>query len=458
MRIEPGATVIFLGPSLALQDAKALLHAVYLPPVQQGDLYRAALARPRVIAVIDGYFAWVPSVWHKEILWAIQEGIRVYGASSMGALRAAELDAFGMLGHGQVYRAYADGLLEDDDEVAVTHAVSELGFQPLSDAMVNIRQTLADATAAGCTSSGQAGAMVAHFKRLHFPERSLLAGLDHPELDAWLPRGRRENLRAWLQMHQRDVKREDACSLLALLALGEAGFKACPLPNFELQATLNWSQLASTVHGQIAADEVSLQPDDDAVPNGQDELLLEVQLLGGWPELEAQCLARLVVMGAATAATETLSISEAEYIDQLARVALRLGLDDAQSLMHWAASVGWTPEYLSEVVVREARLERARTYARSDLRRVAHDLLQLNGRAQPLLARARDKRLWLESRPAYTMSVSDVEARALAWFRQSRANTHLDGAELARCHGWPSLADMEQDVLHEFLYREDVAA
>ena len=43
------------------------------------------------------------------------------GASSMGALRAAELSQFGMVGIGEVYQAFKLGRLEDDDEVAIVH-------------------------------------------------------------------------------------------------------------------------------------------------------------------------------------------------------------------------------------------------------------------------------------------------------------------------------------------------
>ena len=62
-----------------------------------------------MIGLIDGYFDGVPAVAHKEILWALDQGIRVLGAASMGALRAAELAPFGMEGVGAIWRDYADG-------------------------------------------------------------------------------------------------------------------------------------------------------------------------------------------------------------------------------------------------------------------------------------------------------------------------------------------------------------
>src|SRR5207247_669783 len=133
------------GPTLSPDDARGELDAVYLPPVSQGDVYRVALERPQAIGIIDGYFERVPAVWHKEILWALAQGIRVYGSASMGALRAVELAPFGMDGIGRIFEAYQKGILEDDDEVAVAHSPVEMGYRVLSEAMVNIRHTLAAA-------------------------------------------------------------------------------------------------------------------------------------------------------------------------------------------------------------------------------------------------------------------------------------------------------------------------
>ena len=138
---------IFTGPTLAPAAARRELDAVYLPPAAQGDLYQAARRRPQAIGLIDGLFDSVPAVWHKEILWAMREGIHVFGSASMGALRAAELAAFGMEGVGAIFAAYQSGALEDDDEVAVIHGPAESGFRPLSVALVNIRATLSAAAA-----------------------------------------------------------------------------------------------------------------------------------------------------------------------------------------------------------------------------------------------------------------------------------------------------------------------
>lgn len=204
---------VFLGPTLPVAEAKRILpEAIYLPPVSQGDILKAVPRRPRVIGIIDGYFEHVPSVWHKEILWAMKQGIHVFGASSMGALRAAELAAFGMVGIGKIYESYASGELEDDDEVAIAHAPAEEGYLALSTAMVDIRATLKKAEQQGVLTARPALEKIA--KTLFYPERTypallrITAQQNLPDVEA---------LKTWLPQNQVHQKRDDAVLLLHTL-------------------------------------------------------------------------------------------------------------------------------------------------------------------------------------------------------------------------------------------------
>jgi hypothetical protein len=201
------SVVIFTGPTLSAADARKELDAEYLPPAAQGDLYRAAKKGPQIIGIIDGYFERLPSVWHKEILWAMSQGIHVFGSASMGALRAAELEAFGMEGVGAIFEMYRDGVLEDDDEVAVVHGTAEFGFRAGSEAMVDIRRTLADAVDARILCASTAAALQSVAKSMFYPGRSYHliakrgAALDLPPAElaafvAWLPNGRALQKRA----------------------------------------------------------------------------------------------------------------------------------------------------------------------------------------------------------------------------------------------------------------------
>jgi len=186
------------------------------PPVRQGDLYRAALSRPAIIAVVDGYFEVVPTVWHKEILWAMASGIHVYGAASIGALRAAELDAFGMRGIGRIYEAFRDGVLEDDDEVAVLHGPEELGYPPLTEAMVNIRATVDAAARDGVINVVLAARLAEIAKGLFYKERSYAAVIEAAAA-AGSPGEPLGRLAEWLPAGRVDQKRADAEAMLAAI-------------------------------------------------------------------------------------------------------------------------------------------------------------------------------------------------------------------------------------------------
>lgn len=130
--------VVYLGPSLSWDEAQQIVpEATIMPPAAVGEI--AALRRATAIALIDGYFERMAAPWHKEILLAMERGIAVYGAASMGALRAAELARFGMVGVGVVYQWFARGVIDADDEVAVAHLPEDFGFRPVTDALVNLR-------------------------------------------------------------------------------------------------------------------------------------------------------------------------------------------------------------------------------------------------------------------------------------------------------------------------------
>ncbi len=137
-----------------------------------GDLWRAAREGFEVLGLIDGRFGDVPSPWHQEILAAIDMGVCVLGAASMGALRAAELDTLGMIGVGRIYAAYRDGRVAADDEVAVVHGPAETGFLPGSEALVDIRATLDAAAARGDLAAHEVVLLVEAMHRIWFPERS----------------------------------------------------------------------------------------------------------------------------------------------------------------------------------------------------------------------------------------------------------------------------------------------
>ena len=125
--------IVYTGLSLPFDEAKEILDSaedvevIYKRPIQRGDLGSALKERPDIIAIIDGVFHQSSAVGHKEILNVMKSGVKVYGASSMGALRASELDTLGMVGVGYVYTQYATGEVDSDDDVGKTSLLKMKG-------------------------------------------------------------------------------------------------------------------------------------------------------------------------------------------------------------------------------------------------------------------------------------------------------------------------------------------
>ena len=127
--------VVFVGPSLGNDIGRQReIHSdvEFRAPAACGDILRAAEDGASAIGLVDGYFGDLPSVWHKEILYALEQGIAIGGGASMGALRAAECSPFGMVGIGGIYEDYASGALMDDEAGALIHRPAEMNWTPLS--------------------------------------------------------------------------------------------------------------------------------------------------------------------------------------------------------------------------------------------------------------------------------------------------------------------------------------
>jgi len=202
--------IVFLGPSLEREAAEKILPAEYRPPAKRGDLLRAAEEGATIIGLIDGVFHQESAVAHREILTAVKKGIRVVGASSMGALRAAEMDTLGMTGIGEVYRLYKNGQLISDDEVALVFD-PETGLS-LSEPLVNIRFTLKRAETDGIITSQEHADLLAAARSVFYPQRTYprMVSAAGNALDL----STAQQFLSWAKDHSVDRKRLDAIEAL----------------------------------------------------------------------------------------------------------------------------------------------------------------------------------------------------------------------------------------------------
>ncbi|MEQ1901698.1 MAG: TfuA-like protein [Devosia sp.] len=142
------------------------------PPAKRGDLLKAVREGAEAVGLIDGEFGQNAVVQHKEILFALDRGVAVFGSSSMGALRAAECASFGMIPIGVIASAYLDGSLDDDAAVALLMAPAELGSFPMSEPLVDAEATLEKLRVLCIIDEVDHCRLIARARALHFSDRT----------------------------------------------------------------------------------------------------------------------------------------------------------------------------------------------------------------------------------------------------------------------------------------------
>ena len=204
--------IVFAGTSISHEDAKKILDVKYSRPVFRCDIQKAVQKGYNVIGIIDGIFFDKTAVAHKEIIKAIKSGVIVVGGCSMGALRASELDTYGMIGVGKVYEWYRDGVIEADDEVAV--ATNPDTFEPVSNPMVNIRETLNAACDGEIIDGDIRDSLMNIAKKTHYTERTYFGLIKQGIKDEVLSPDTGDLLIEYCKEHEVDVKRSDAIAVL----------------------------------------------------------------------------------------------------------------------------------------------------------------------------------------------------------------------------------------------------
>lgn len=205
-------TCIFIGPS-----GRGVPHPEgvdIFSPARLGSVHQAVLAGYERIALVDAYFGNVPSVWHKELLYAIAKGREVWGSSSTGAIRAAELDTYGMHGIGAAYRLFRRGALTDEDEPCLLHGDRSTGYIQLTYPMLNVRCTLRKMRRSHLIEAVAERDIAAALKKIHFTQRNPeVVRLVFQDYESCSP-GR---LWSYFLSCYTDVKRRDACALFHAL-------------------------------------------------------------------------------------------------------------------------------------------------------------------------------------------------------------------------------------------------
>lgn len=441
--------IIFAGPTLSIAEVRAELDAVVLPPVAQGDLYRVSLERPTAIGIIDGYFERIPAVWHKEILWAMAHGIHVFGSASMGALRAAELAAFGMEGVGEIFEAYQRGELEDDDEVAVAHGSAEAGFRPISEAMVNIRATLRAAVTAGALRAETQLVLERIAKDTFFLERSYPRMLASAA-QAGVRQDEQAAFKAFLETGRVNQKRADAVAMLRHMRTRFTGDPKPKQVGYSFEHTETWEEMRRRAR-RLPLGEARRPGELGAA---YERLLEELKVSGRFASARRGAMARALALEEAARTKRMESKAALEQATTAFRSAR--GLHEASALDRWTLENRLNSKELQRLLEDETRITALEEAMEMDILRAMPDYLRVTGEYGSILDRIRDKQIALAACGLESPTFADAgvsEAELWRWYFEERLGlpTPPDLTRYAQSAGFADVYALRQAALRERL-------
>ncbi|MFE3410867.1 TfuA-like protein [Streptomyces mirabilis] len=222
-----GRIHVYVGPTCPADEIlQRFPEVVVHPPASHGDFFSSEIGSGDVAVVVDGFYHHRLGLRHKEYLYALDRGVTVIGAASIGALRALELSAFGMQGFGSVYELYRAGVFDGDDAVAVAHE-DGAPYSSLSVPLVNLHAAAQAASSAGVLRRSDVDNVISALRSEYYPSRTqarvlhILRRAGWPELAEWYERQVADD------PHVFDRKRRDCLSAVDaahhLVAAGAVG-------------------------------------------------------------------------------------------------------------------------------------------------------------------------------------------------------------------------------------------
>ncbi len=426
--------VVYVGPTISSEEVTSILDCRCLPPVSHGDILQLDLENISAIGIIDGYFEGAPSVWHKEILYAMDQGVHVYGAASMGALRAAELHSFGMQGVGTIFEWYRDLVIEDDDEVAVSHGPVESDYMVASEPMVNIRKTLQLALEAEVISQNDFTALINRAKGTFYKQRNW---------GALLSGARWEVLLDWVKTNRVDLKKEDALAMTTKLVSDQSKFDQALRTNYLFEWTNVWDAAFCSIRGdaspflsvpdRLVLEQIKLEP---AV-----YLAIEEQVLSRWLSNNPD------KVEAGAEAKEALKAFRAKN-----------GLTMHAELLAYMQQVDLSETDLVSQMEREGSIMAARKLSGDLSGEIISALHQDNKYAELLqIAMAKEDAL---QQAEISVSASKVKRGSyLIWYFERILGVEVpyDIAAYATANGFTGVAEFDRILLKEYLYQEHLS-
>jgi hypothetical protein len=441
---------VFVGPTLSPEEvAQTVPSAIVLPPVARGDVLRLVHdSEPSAIAIIDGFFNNVPAVTHKEILFALSAGVHVFGASSMGALRAAELWQFGMQGVGDIFALYRDGVWEADDEVAVTHGPAESGYRASSVALANIRLGLKKATKKEIITPEVENQLVAIAKSTFYADRSweyLFAKVN----DGSVPANELEALKAFIAFERPDAKRDDALEMLTHLR-GLCDLTDLPsLPEvaaYDFEPSIFWEQLMTESQAVASFSKLSHKLD---ITNS--EMERHVKLPHHIPDVRrgAALLHLLMIRDY----IRQQPVSEEELRRTIRRFRRRRGLLSASDFQTWRRHQNLSEPEFELLIQLEMTLDAVLIEDASSVRRLVPLELKRQGNFDTAVRLVAKKKLLLKQSGTTSLTLDDIGlslTELMEWYQNTFESVDGSIDSYAASLGFTSARQFLSEVMLEY--------
>ena len=167
--------ILFAGPSLTEQSKQLITADIeHRPPVVRGDIEALTASNFQgTIGIVDGYFNQNLAVGHAEIREAIKKGCTIYGLSSMGAIRAYEMQISGMKGYGKVYNWFFTEEDFQDDEVALLHSEGP-EYIAVSEPLIHFRACIQFLINQKILNNSEGDTIIKTLKSLYYGKRTRL--------------------------------------------------------------------------------------------------------------------------------------------------------------------------------------------------------------------------------------------------------------------------------------------
>ncbi|MBF7073472.1 hypothetical protein ISG33_08700 [Glaciecola sp. MH2013] len=441
---------VFIGPTISVKSAEKILDATYLPPIAMGDLYTLIETKAKpgdCVAIVDGLFEQVPAIWHKEILYALSKGIHVFGASSMGALRAAELHTFGMQGIGDIFEAYRDGILEDDDEVTVGHGMAADGYKALSHSMASLRFGLAELLEQKVINAGQYEQLIDHSKSMYYTRRSW--GEVYQKAKEF---GLSELKMAQIKKYATgfDAKRSDAIQLLEHLKEFSNNEQPQKDLSFDFQNTVFWVGLCQAQQAKIKS--LLIEDGSNLIP--YDEISKHARALH---QDKDSLLDRALLLNIVDQFLQSYSPSSDELKLAQMKILESNSIRSNKDLQTWLSLQKVTNKEWLSMIENEAKLAKYRQQSIQQLDPMLIIELKRLGQFSEIEKRVSAKNSAMQHLGVTKLTLEDanVEAAELQqWYETHSGKLSSQPEEYAKSLGFETLRDFIDEILGAYISEE----